>query len=104
MALTPVQELRSMVGDTNYSDQELAELIVAKDGSLNGAAAFIWQGKVTESVGLVDISESGSSRKMSNVHTQNLAMAEYYRGLADNDSDTAVNGRRRGRVGYIERP
>lgn len=103
MALTDIDELRSLVGDTSYTNEQLAEILVAK-GSLNGAAAFIWQGKVTESVGLVDISESGSSRKMSGVHSQNLAMAEYYRGLAENTDDSAVNGRRRGRVGYIERP
>lgn len=103
MALTAVQELRGMVGETSLSDVELQEIIVAK-GTLNASAAYIWGLKSTESVGLVDISESGSTRKMSSVHQQTLAMAEYYRGLADEGDVETPNGRRRGRVNYIERP
>ena len=103
MALTPVQELRGMVGETSLSDEELSEILVAK-GTLNAAAAYIWAQKVTNTVGLVDISESGSSRKMSNVHTQTMAMAEYYRTLAEGEDGLLPSGRRRGNVNYIERP
>lgn len=103
MALTEVQELRSMIGETELTDEQLAEIIAAK-GTLNASAAYLWQARATESVGLVDISESGSTRKMSAIHEQNLAMAKMYKGLADDETPSATGGRRRGRVNYIERP
>lgn len=101
MAITQLDELKALVGETIYTDEELTEILIAT-GSVNGAAAYVWRSKVTSSVGMVDISESGSSRKMSDVYNQNLSMAEYYAGLAENEG--TVGGMRRGKVNYIERP
>lgn len=101
MALSTLDQLKALIGDTTYTDEELTEILVATD-SVNAAAAYVWRTKTVSAVGLVDISESGSSRKMSDVYSQNMSMSEYYAGLAANEG--TVGGMRRGRVNYIERP
>lgn len=100
-----IAQLRLMIGTTTFTDEELWTIYQSSGLSLNNTAAKIWEQKATNTVSLVDISESGSSRKMSDVHKQTVAMAEYYRKLANNESGDGVSGgRRRGRVNYIERP
>lgn len=60
-----------------YTDDALSALIAA-EGSLDGAAAVVWREKAAKAATLVDTSESGSSRKMQQVHTNALKMAEFY--------------------------
>jgi hypothetical protein len=65
------------VGD--FDDAELLALIDSK--GITGAAAELWDVNVSATASLVDITESGSSRKNSQAHDKAKEMAEYYRNL-----------------------
>lgn len=72
--------------DSNgWTDARLTALIDANSDSfgipdLRAAAADVWTSKAADSAVLVDVSENGSSRKLSDVHKNALAMAKLYRG------------------------
>lgn len=75
--------LRDMIGTTSKTDDDLLALLdrlAAEDGSLdfNSSAAYIWNQKAAEYSELVDVSESGSSRKFSDLSKNALAMAAKY--------------------------
>lgn len=80
-----IARLRRLIGEsdeTEWSDVVLAEII---DGApdLNTAALEVWESKAAGAASLVDTTESGSSRKMSQLHDQALKMIAYFRGLTD---------------------
>lgn len=75
-----LQQLRRMTGETDtdssdYSDEDMDAVLVAATGNLRAAAAQIWDEKAAKLAGLVDVSESGSSRRMSQAHANALGMA-----------------------------
>lgn len=75
-SIEEVRELRRSIAepdDTTYDDAALS-LLIDTAGSLDGAALIVWKEKAASFVGLVDISEGGSSRKNSDLHKQALAM------------------------------
>jgi hypothetical protein len=80
-----IAELRLLVGepdDSNgWTDEQLAAAIDVT-GTLEGAAARVWSSKAATFSQLVDVSESGSSRKLSDLHKNALTMAERYRNQA----------------------
>lgn len=83
--------LRRMVDEPTtdtYSDEALLALI---DGSasLDAAAAQVWREKAAAASTYVNVSESGSSRSMQQVHQNSLAMAEFYGGRAGDVGTTA---------------
>lgn len=83
-----IQQLRRFTGETDvdaseYSDEDMDAAIVAEAGNLRAAAAVIWDQKAAKAAALVDVSESGSSRRMSQVYANALAMAK---GLRDGDA------------------
>lgn len=59
-----------------FTDAELVVLIDAK--TITGAAADLWAAEAKATASLVDISESGSSRKNSQAHDKAKSMQEYY--------------------------
>lgn len=59
-------------------------------------AAAVWEAKAAEAVDVVDVSESGSSRSMGQVHGHALKMAERYRAPANGSTDIS-SGRTRTR-------
>lgn len=61
-------------------------------------AATIWEAKAAEAVDVVDVSESGSSRSMGQVHGHALKMAERYRAPADASADTSAGRTRTRRI------
>lgn len=75
-----VTTLILMVGPDLLTSQEFEQLIDLNDDNLNLAAAQVWEIRAGKYHGLVDISESGSSRKMSDMHKNALALAAMYRG------------------------
>lgn len=82
---TQIADVRRMAdepGTETYSDSAISALV---DGSasLEAAAASIWQVKAGQYASLVDTSESGSSRKMSQLHSNALKMYEFYNNLAN---------------------
>ena len=68
---------------------------VQSDGSvdLRSLAASIWEAKAADAVSMVDVSESGSSRSMGQVHTHALRMAERYRAPASGPDPAALGNR-----------
>lgn len=81
-----IARLRRLVGEpedsTAWPDAVLAA-IIDDAPDLNSAALEVWEAKAAAAASLVDTSESGSSRKMSQLHEQALKMVEYYKGVAD---------------------
>lgn len=75
-----VISLRRMVDEpttATYSDAALSAIIDASS-TLNAAAAQVWQEKAAAASTLVNVSESGSSRSMQQVHQNALSMARHY--------------------------
>lgn len=77
-------ELRGLISepdDSNgWTDERLSSLI---DGTatMNAAAARGWLLKAGEYASLVDVSESGSSRKLSDLRKNAMEMSQYYGSL-----------------------
>lgn len=76
MATTEIEQLRALTdGAEGIEDAVLTEIITA-EGSVKAAAVTVWRQKAASYASLVDISESGSSRSLSNLHKQALTMAD----------------------------
>jgi hypothetical protein len=79
-----IADLRALVDDKvepyEFEDAELGGHIDAAGGDLRAAAGTVWAVKASRLAGLVDVTEGSSSRKMSQLHQQALAMAKYYGG------------------------
>ena len=102
-----IAAVRDMIGepdDTNgWTDDKIAEFIDAST-SLRLAAGDIWASKASKFSNMVDISESGSSRKMSGLLDNALKLAKAFREgevAQDNDVDPLAN---RPRTRAITRP
>lgn len=83
-----IDRVRRMVDETDltnslYTDSQIQEYIdenTTEEGiDYNGTAAQIWEEKAGYFSALVDTSESGSSRKMSDLYKNSIAMAKLYR-------------------------
>ena len=81
---TPAQiaELRIMINQPEnvepWTDETLGMLIDAKQGDLQAAAYSVWEGKAAQVAHLVDISEGGSSRKMSDMYKNFLVIRDTF--------------------------
>jgi hypothetical protein len=83
-----IAALRGLLNDpegTEFSDDELSD-IIDEATTVNGAASVVWTRKAASYSSLVDVSESGSSRKMGDLYKNALAMAKYF-GELDNQED-----------------
>lgn len=86
------RRVREMLGETDATsawEPHDIDLLLAGQTSLEGAAAAGWQKKAARYAELTDVSESGSSRKNSQLHPMALKMWEQYAELAD-EGDTAA--------------
>lgn len=108
-----IASLRLLIGEPlnaePWTDVRLAEIIVAtrdtdESVNLNRAAAMVWQQKASASATLVDVSESGSSRKLSDLHKNALAMQKHFSGLVSVDEVVPVDVSSRPRTRAIVRP
>jgi hypothetical protein len=82
--LEDIARLRRLIGEPEsvdpWTDVVLAQII--DDAiDLNSAALEVWEAKAASSATMVDTTESGSSRRMSQVNDQALKMIAYFRGL-----------------------
>jgi hypothetical protein len=71
------------------STEEIAALrllingdVIDAAGSLNAAAGQAWVQKASSYAEVVDVAESGSSRKLSDLHKHALTMSDHYTSLA----------------------
>lgn len=84
-----VTQLRLLVGerippgktdaDTDYSNDELVDIVLNNRGNLYLAAATVWESKAAEAAELVDITESGSERRLSQLFKNASAQRDSYR-------------------------
>lgn len=74
-----------------YDDTQLSAMIDST--SVNRAAERLWTEKAATLAKMVDIAESGSSRRMGDLGKNALAMASYFRGLAEADDSPVDSGR-----------
>jgi hypothetical protein len=83
--LTDITNLRRITnGAEGYTDQQLNEMF--DSGMTERQIAYrIWNEIAASSAVLVDVSESGSTRKLGDLHRQALSMAAAYAPSADID-------------------
>lgn len=93
-----IRELRRIVPDGDYSDSLLAAMMGANDGSVNATAGQVWREKAVEYAALVDITESGSSRKMSQLYDRAVKQAGIYESAAGTVAEASVARPRVGRI------
>jgi hypothetical protein len=77
--------LKLMVGSEMFTDDQLKTIIDANSSDLTLASAQVWEIRAGKYHGLVNISESGSSRSMGDLYKNAIAMASYYRGKKSDD-------------------
>jgi hypothetical protein len=102
-----ILSLRSMVGTTDLTDDQLAAILVDKmyeddTFNMNAAAAHVWRIKAAGFAELVTVSESGSSRNLSDMHKNALSMAAQFEGL-DRAEDPILAMTNRSRTRQIVR-
>ena len=79
------RRVREMIGETDATSAWEAhdiDLLLSGATSLEDAAAIGWQKKAARYAELVDVTESGSSRKQSQLHAAALKEWETYADLA----------------------
>lgn len=100
--ISTVREFVNEPDDSNgWTAVRIGALIDANNEDLRATAADIWTSKASSFSMLVDVSENGSSRKMSDIHKNALAMARQFRSESI-DLIAATAGRPRTRA--IVRP
>jgi hypothetical protein len=81
---TDLESLRRLVDEpdeTTYSDTELISRLAASGSSLYTVARDVWGEKLAALSGLVNVSEGGSSRSMSQAFDHAQAMYTHFAGL-----------------------
>ena len=88
--------------DYGWDDDRISQAI---DEGLAGNALFLayWDRVTTSTAYLVDMSESGSSRSLSQVHKNAASLAKMYRDLLDKDTNPPSDRTRGIRSGVIRR-
>lgn len=96
-----LRRLTDELTDSNFGDAFLADLLASNGGDVNKTASAVWSMKAAASAGLVDVTESGSSRKLSDVSANALAMSKYLAGAGSTVAEAASGVTR---VRQIQRP
>ena len=94
-----VAEVKSLLPGQTLTDEEIIVAYNETD-SFNAMMAVLWRRIASRQAGLVDVQEGSSSRKLSQLYTQALVMAERYE-AADTVTDQPVT--RPGRTRRIVR-
>lgn len=74
-----IDRLVLLVGTEILTPQQMGQILDANDGDLDLSAAEVWEIRAGRYHGLVDISESGSSRSMGDMYKNALELAKFYR-------------------------
>lgn len=100
-ATTDILRLRAIGPDpvlANYTDAELNDLLESVGGDVRRAAGLLWEERVAETSGFVDIKEGSSSRNMRQEFENAVQMAVTYLG-----GEFRSNPRRTAKVHQITR-
>lgn len=79
-------------GDKFFTDHELQVILNMANGDLNVAAAICWSAKASEYAELIDMNESGSDRKLSQMFKQASLRAEFFTEAAGSVEKAAQAG------------
>lgn len=66
------------IGDTTYTDSDIAVLLATRSGDTAAVASDIWALKASDAANLVDMTEGGGSRKFSTLYKQCLEMSKFW--------------------------
>lgn len=66
------------IGDTSYTDNDIAALLTKRNGDVPAVAYDIWTYKASDAANLVDMSDAGSSRSLGALYKQCLEMAKFW--------------------------
>lgn len=95
MATLDLALMRKLVDDEEqaqmFSDGEVTAAFAANDSSNNATAAFLWRVKAGKVADQIDVGEAGSTRPMSQLQRQALAMADLYQKLAERERTSAAS-------------
>lgn len=88
-----IRDLIDEIDDSTGWTDERITLYINRSPNLFSAAAEIWTVKAGSYSSLVDVSESGSSRRLSGLLANALNLAKFYRerGQQQEDTDTQVS-------------
>lgn len=76
MATSEIDLIRALTdGAEEFTDVELQDILTA-EGNVKAAAVHVWRTKAASYATMVTISESGSSRNLSDLHKNALTMAD----------------------------
>lgn len=99
--ISELQALRLLIAEPtedSYNDVVLSERLDAVSGDLDRLAYAIWTEKAAAYSALVDVSESGSSRKLGDLHKNALAMREAIGARVSEADSPTQTGVRIGRI------
>jgi hypothetical protein len=82
--------LKDYVGTTDLTDNQLIAILAIAEWNADAAAARIWSKVAADTYKLVTVSESGSSRTLSDVHKNALAMSKLYTERAETEEEVAA--------------
>lgn len=109
MAISDVDRLRGLLGevipdgetegDTNFSNNQLEEILESNGGVIERAAFEAWRQKAAIFANLVNVTEGNASRNMSDLHKHALDMMKAYQ--SSGPGSTLTQGRTR--IGRIRR-
>lgn len=71
------QMLNPVAGSEGWNEAKIGELLDAGETPEQIALAY-WESRMARTSNLVDVQESGSSRRLSDIHKSAAAMAKYY--------------------------
>lgn len=89
---TTLAVLRRLIDESTqdvYSDAELNQRLSDVQGDGNLVARDVWAEKMAAASSLVDVSEGGSQRKLSQAYDHAKAMWEHYNGITSVESGVA---------------
>jgi hypothetical protein len=84
--------------DTFFTNAEVADLLAASLDNVQMAASLGWRAKAAEFAKYIDIDESGSTRKMSQMYRQAVLQADHFEKIAGEGADTRQDALRSGIV------
>lgn len=91
-----IAQLRLMIAEPDdvapWTDAYLGALIDAAEGDLNASSLTIWTSKAASFAGMVDTTESGSSRRLSQLQEQALKMVAFYKNAAETPEVSDLTG------------
>lgn len=84
--------------ETTYTDADLGAALDAAEGNDDAVASDIWTQKAASYATMVNVSESGSSRSLGDLHKNALAMAKQFSVTAAEVTNPTQVGTRVGRL------